>query len=234
VGAARHLGRLAWDDPPLSDLPVLPFVRSTTHPSEQAPAGEPLFGLVSPASRLDSSEPPSISTVARGDRRRGSWPPPLGADHWRHDRLPALRPSTNRAPGSPFSDGLAAAGTSPASQPSTPVHRGRRCRHRCPELWVIPRIVVRSDPDQARPPGLRQSSSPGGPDRRAPIRGPRPQRPFNGSAGIFAVFHALHRLLTPRHPPHALISLAALTPDPPRKARTRVHRFKPSCNDDPT
>ena len=44
------------------------------------------------------------------------------------------------------------------------------------------------------------------------IRGPRPQRPFDGSAGIIAVFHALPRLLAPRHPPHALSSLAALAP----------------------
>jgi hypothetical protein len=44
------------------------------------------------------------------------------------------------------------------------------------------------------------------------IRAPRPQRPFDGSAGIIAVFHALHRLLAPRHPPHALSSLAALAP----------------------
>ena len=46
----------------------------------------------------------------------------------------------------------------------------------------------------------------------AVIRAPRPQRSVDSSAGIIAVFHALHRLLAPRYPPHALSSLAALTP----------------------
>lgn len=36
-----------------------------------------------------------------------------------------------------------------------------------PELWVIPRLVVLAGPDQVRPLGLRRSSSPGGPVRRA-------------------------------------------------------------------
>src|SRR3984957_9011645 len=43
-----------------------------------------------------------------------------------------------------------------------------------------------------------------------PVRVSRPQRSFDSSTGLFAVFHALHRLLAPRHPPHALSSLAAL------------------------
>ena len=33
---------------------------------------------------------------------------------------------------------------------------------------------------------------------------------FDGSHGLFAVFRALHRLLMPRHPPHALTSLTTL------------------------
>src|SRR5437588_11165609 len=44
------------------------------------------------------------------------------------------------------------------------------------------------------------------------IQGSRDQHSFDSSAGLIAVFHALHRLLAPRHPPHALSSLAALTP----------------------
>jgi hypothetical protein len=44
------------------------------------------------------------------------------------------------------------------------------------------------------------------------IRAPRAQRLCDGSPGLIAVFHALHRLLAPRHPPHALSSLAAPTP----------------------
>jgi hypothetical protein len=50
--------------------------------------------------------------------------------------------------------------------------------------------------------------------RCTPIRESRPQRSVDSSAGLIAVFHALHRLLAPRHPPHALSSLAALTPPP--------------------
>src|SRR5262249_724617 len=56
--------------------------------------------------------------------------------------------------------------------------------------------------------------------RRAPVRGPRDQRSFDSSPGLIAVFHALRRLLAPRHPPHALRSLAALTRTPTRRART--------------
>src|SRR5438034_11637270 len=42
------------------------------------------------------------------------------------------------------------------------------------------------------------------------IRASRDQLAFDSSAGLIAVFHALLRLLAPRHPPHALSSLAAL------------------------
>src|SRR5258707_13386011 len=42
------------------------------------------------------------------------------------------------------------------------------------------------------------------------IRASRDQRTFDYFPGLIAVFHALHRLLAPRHPPHALSSLAAL------------------------
>src|ERR1700758_1677607 len=50
------------------------------------------------------------------------------------------------------------------------------------------------------------------------IREFRDQRPFDGSPGLIAVFRALRRLLAPRHPPHALSSLAALAPGPPDAA----------------
>src|SRR5688572_24209860 len=43
------------------------------------------------------------------------------------------------------------------------------------------------------------------------VRESRSQRSFNSSTGLFAVFHALRRRLAPRHPPHALSSLTALT-----------------------
>src|SRR5262245_9906069 len=53
------------------------------------------------------------------------------------------------------------------------------------------------------------------------IRAPRDQRPFDGSPGLIAVFHALRRLLAPRHPPHALSSLAALVPSSAGRPRHR-------------
>ena len=42
------------------------------------------------------------------------------------------------------------------------------------------------------------------------IRESRDQRLFDGFPELFAAFHALHRLLTPRHPPHALSSLTTM------------------------
>jgi hypothetical protein len=74
------------------------------------------------------------------------------------------------------------------------------------------------------------------------IQGSRDQRLFDSFPELIAVFHALHRLLAPRHPPHALSSLAALflpsatLPDTPKVHRigcleaefdqgTRPHRF---------
>ena len=42
------------------------------------------------------------------------------------------------------------------------------------------------------------------------IQESRDQRSFDSFPRLFAVFHALHRLLAPRHPPHALTCLATL------------------------
>ena len=42
------------------------------------------------------------------------------------------------------------------------------------------------------------------------IQESRDQYSFDSSPGLFAAFHALHRLLTPRHPPHALNHLATM------------------------
>ena len=56
------------------------------------------------------------------------------------------------------------------------------------------------------------------------IREPRDRRSFDSSPGLFAAFHALHRLPAPRHPPHALSNLATWIhaprhgPDPERSA----------------
>ena len=46
--------------------------------------------------------------------------------------------------------------------------------------------------------------------QRRPVRESRDQRSFDNSPELFAVFHALQSLLTPRHPPCALTSLAPL------------------------
>src|SRR5262249_36006715 len=59
------------------------------------------------------------------------------------------------------------------------------------------------------------------------IREPRGQRLFDGSPGLIAVFRALHRLLAPRHPPHALSSLAALTPRLAASPRSRHRAVAP-------
>ncbi len=42
------------------------------------------------------------------------------------------------------------------------------------------------------------------------IRESRDQSLFDSFPGLIAAFHALHRLLAPRHPPHALMYLATL------------------------
>ena len=53
------------------------------------------------------------------------------------------------------------------------------------------------------------------------IRGPRDHCLFDDSPENIAAFHALHRLLTPRHPPHALSSLTTmiLASRPARRVR---------------
>jgi hypothetical protein len=60
--------------------------------------------------------------------------------------------------------------------------------------------------------------------------------------GLIAVFHALHRLLAPRHPPHALNSLAALilfsirvrhAPRNRMLPATRPSRCRPGHSNDP-
>jgi hypothetical protein len=56
------------------------------------------------------------------------------------------------------------------------------------------------------------------------VRASRDQCSFNSSPELIAVFHALLRLLAPRHPPHALSSLAALIPSSDRVATSRARR----------
>ena len=58
---------------------------------------------------------------------------------------------------------------------------------------------------------------------------------FDSYTGLIAVFHALHRLLAPRHPPQALSSLAALilplsSPTRPLGLRRGLVRRKFSIN----
>lgn len=61
------------------------------------------------------------------------------------------------------------------------------------------------------------------------IQGSRDQLAFDQSPELIAVFHALHRLLAPRHPPHALSSLAALI-DPLRPLLSRKRQNKADKN----
>lgn len=51
---------------------------------------------------------------------------------------------------------------------------------------------------------------------------------FVNSPKLFADFHALHRLLTPRHPPCALSSLTTETSDSPR-CRTSTYEVRTAC-----
>ena len=61
--------------------------------------------------------------------------------------------------------------------------------------------------------------------------------PARGSPWLFAACHVLHRLLAPRHPPNALLSLhappaaqparAPLAPRPPRPNSQPMHRHHP-------
>src|SRR5687768_7076676 len=55
--------------------------------------------------------------------------------------------------------------------------------------------------------------------QRMLIRRSRDQRSFVNSPELFADFHVLHRLLTPRHPPCALSSLTTLIQSSPRHNR---------------
>ena len=57
----------------------------------------------------------------------------------------------------------------------------------------------------------------------AVIRVPRDHHLFVNSPGLFADFHALHRLLMPRHPPYALSSLATLI----ERSQIRVGQARP-------
>ena len=47
-----------------------------------------------------------------------------------------------------------------------------------------------------------------------PIRTSQDQSLFDGSPGLIAAYHVLHRLVTPRHSPCTLTSLAAFVVDP--------------------
>ena len=166
MGTARHRGRLAWDDPLLIDRPVLPLARSTSHPSEQAPAGEPVFGLVSTASRLDIPRMPPISAVARIHLRRllaasapvspRSPPPPaspslppcgLGSS-WPCEPSPPDSAVARFGPSAPTHIDIPSSAGLAALDSGLPSTFGLR---RPSELWFIPRLVVLSDPDQARP-----------------------------------------------------------------------------------
>jgi hypothetical protein len=53
--------------------------------------------------------------------------------------------------------------------------------------------------------------------------------PARGSPWLFAACHVLHRLLVPRHPPNALLSLEIIVPGLTRGFST-MHRNHPQCS----
>ena len=142
VGTARHRGRQAWDDPPLIDRPVLPLARSTSHPSEHALAGEPVFRLVASASRLDAPKCRSLprlpASFLDGARSFGL----AAVSDWRPLRLRSCDSRFRLACRCPACAFHPSCGSSPGSSyVLTPIRLGLR--------------------------SFRRSSSPGGPDRRA-------------------------------------------------------------------
>ena len=52
------------------------------------------------------------------------------------------------------------------------------------------------------------------------IQAPWDQRLFGNSPKLFAAYHALLRLLSPRHPPHALCNLTTMIYNSPLRAET--------------
>jgi hypothetical protein len=60
------------------------------------------------------------------------------------------------------------------------------------------------------PGSLRSRDDPVSPGPGFPIRTSPVGAPAHGSPGLFAVYHVLHRHLTPRHPPYALFRLLRL------------------------
>src|SRR5919204_114677 len=64
--------------------------------------------------------------------------------------------------------------------------------------------------------------------QRRVIQGSRDQSSFDSFPGLIAVFHALRRLPAPRHPPHALSSLAAPAPAPPARDKRPARRATPA------
>jgi len=57
-----------------------------------------------------------------------------------------------------------------------------------------------------------------------PIRRSAGQRLFSASPRLIAAVHVLHRLLVPRHPPHALSILTVIRPDGLRRPCVHVSR----------
>jgi hypothetical protein len=59
--------------------------------------------------------------------------------------------------------------------------------------------------------------------QRAIIQGPWDQCLFDNSPKLFAAYHALHRLLSPRHPPHTLFNLTTMICGSPLQAESLQH-----------
>ena len=110
--------------------------------------------------------------------------------------------------GPPFQSGSASQSHHPYWGPTTPQGKSPRFR-----LFPFRSPLLRESSFLSFPPATEMFQFAGYRltrlwIQRVIIRGSRDQRLFDSSPGLIAVFHALHRLSTPRHPPYALSSLA--------------------------
>ena len=111
--------------------------------------------------------------------------------------------------GPPFQYGSASRWLSHVEGPTTPQGKSPRFG-----LFPFRSPLLRKSRFLSFPPGTEMFQFPGF------ARESRDQCLFDSFPGLIAAFHALHRLLAPRHPPHALRSLTTKIPDSPANRQT--------------
>ena len=157
MGTARHRGRLAWDDPPLIDRPVLPFGSFNILTRRSTLRRVSRFSGASP--RQAGSTPPEapISTVARFLRNSARGPRPesrLPCAPHRHRPREASDSGSPGAPSSPTPERALDSG--PPTAPSSGSRGGLR--------------PARSGASTSLPTHPSCGSSPGSSYSLAPIR----------------------------------------------------------------